>query len=157
MRIFVLKRLFEALIDLCGIMSDPAVLSVSNVLMPDGGHRQRPDIAELHPRTSCPSHGKRSTTGSSATPTSSRRSLQQTDQQFIRSACLDHLDIALGADPELLLPRVFVFVQLHRNDAVMKMMRPGGRGLALRTRPVVLGGLMSHSARLQATLCRFST
>ena len=25
------------------------------------------------------------------------------------------------------------------------MMRPGGRGLALRTRPVILGGLMSHS------------
>ena len=36
MRIFVLKRLFEALICLCGIMSDPAVLSVSHVLMPDG-------------------------------------------------------------------------------------------------------------------------
>ena len=36
MRIFVLKRLFEALVGLCGIMSDPAVLSVGNVLMPDG-------------------------------------------------------------------------------------------------------------------------
>ena len=32
----VLKSLFEDLIDLCGIMSDPAVLAVSNVLMPDG-------------------------------------------------------------------------------------------------------------------------
>ena len=36
MLIFVPKRLIEALIDLCGIMSDPAVLAVSNVLMPDG-------------------------------------------------------------------------------------------------------------------------
>ena len=80
------------------------------------------------------------------------------DRSTIHLQCLDHLDIALGADLELLRPRVFVFVQLHGNDAVMRMMmRPGGHGLALRTRPVTLGGLVSHLVHLQATLCRCST
>ncbi|CAJ1442225.1 unnamed protein product, partial [Effrenium voratum] len=49
------------------------------------------------------------------------------DRSTIRPQRMDHLDIALGADLELLRPRVFVFVRLHRNDAVMKMMmRPWG-------------------------------
>ena len=126
MLIFVLKRLFEALIDLCGIMSDPAVLAVRNVLMPDCSVQTTSqltfsnvaDIANgptlqtfmrghlaLH-MESVQQHG--------VLPRSSLHA-DRYSRSTIRLRCTDHLDL------ELLQPRVF-----HRNDAVMEMMMTWG-------------------------------